>query len=242
MYKKKICVVLPSYKVRNTILKVYKKLKKIKKISLLIFVDDSCPQKSVSFLKSQIKKDKKVIFIFLKKNLGVGGATLKGIELANKMKFDIITKFDADNQHRINDLKAVIKKLLRDDIYFCKGYRILTFKASLKRKMPLVRIIGASALTYMSNLTTGNFSVRDVTNGLLGLNSKILKIINFKSLKKNYFFEQDLIFRVSRKKIKIHQIKAEVIYNDEISSLNTLKSVIPFFIYHIQNFLKKSSD
>ena len=141
------------------------------------------------------------------------------------MKFDIITKFDADNQHRIIDLKAVIKKLLRDDIYFCKGYRILSFKASLKRKMPLVRIIGASALTYMSNLTTGNFSVRDVTNGLLGLNSKILKIINFKSLKK----------------IKIHQIKAVVIYNDEISSLNTLKSVIPFFIYHIQNFLKKTS-
>ena len=239
MYKKKICVVLPCYKVRNKILKVYKKLKKIKKIDLLIFVDDCCPQKSVSFLKSKIKKEKKVIFIFLKKNLGVGGATLKGIELANKMKFDIITKFDSDNQHRINDLIAVIKKLSRNDIYFCKGYRILSLNASLKRKMPIVRIIGASALTYMSNLTTGNFSVRDVTNGLLGFNSKVLKIINFKTLKKNYFFEQDLIFRVSRKKIKIHQIKAEVIYNDQISSLNALKSIIPFFIYHTQNLFKK---
>ena len=50
------------------------------------------------------------------------------------------------------------------------------------------------------------------------------------------------LFCVNTGKIKIHQIKAEVIYNDEISSLNTLKSVIPFFIYHIQNFLKKSSD
>lgn len=62
---------------------------------------------------------------------------------------------------------------------------------------------------------------------------------NFKTLKKNYFFEQDLIFRVSRKKIKIHQIKAEVIYNDQISSLNALKSIKPFFIYHTQNLLKK---
>ena len=57
--KKKICVVLPCYLVRNTILQVYKKIKKIKKIDLLIFVDDNCPQKSVSFLKSQLKKEKK---------------------------------------------------------------------------------------------------------------------------------------------------------------------------------------
>ena len=64
MYKK-ICVVLPCYKVRNTILKVYKKLKTIKKIDLLLFVDDSCPQKSVSFLKSQIKKDKKVLSFYI---------------------------------------------------------------------------------------------------------------------------------------------------------------------------------
>ena len=158
------------------------------------------------------------------------------------MNFDIIIKFDADNQHRVNDLIAIKKKLLRDDIYFCKGYRNLSFKESFKRKMPLVRIIGANVLTYMSNLTTGNFTVRDVTNGLLGLNSKILKIINYKSLKKNYFFEQDLIFRVSKQKIKIHQIKTEVIYKNEISSLNALKSVIPFFIYHTHNFFKKTSD
>ena len=175
----------------------------------------------------------------MKKNLGVGGATLKGIDLANKMNFDIIIKFDADNQHRVNDLMSMVKKLLGDKVDFCKGYRILNFNASFKRKMPLVRIIGASVLTFMSNLTTGNFNVRDVTNGLFGLNSKILKDINFKSLKKNYFFEQDLIFRVSQKKIKIHQINSEVIYNDETSSLNTLNSIIPFTIYHIQNFISK---
>tara|TARA_A100001011_G_scaffold392506_1_gene480247 strand:- start:6 stop:725 length:720 start_codon:yes stop_codon:yes gene_type:complete len=236
--KKKICVVLPCYKVKNNILKVYQKLKK-KKIDLLIFVDDNCPLKSVSFLKSKIKNDDKVIFIFLKKNLGVGGATLKGINLANKMKFDIIVKFDADNQHRVNDLMRVIKKLLKDNIYFCKGYRNLSLNASLKRKMPIIRIIGANVLTYMSNFTTRNFNVRDVTNGLFGLNSKILKIINIRGLKRNYLFEQDLIFKVAQKKIKIHQINSEVIYNNEISSLNALKSIVPFAQYHIKNFFFK---
>ena len=236
--KKKICVVLPCYKVKNNILKVYQKLKK-KKIDLLIFVDDNCPFKSVSFLKSKIGIDNKVVFIFSKKNLGVGGASLRGIDLANKMKFDIIVKFDADNQHRVNDLMRVIKKLLKDNVYFCKGYRNLSFSASFKRKMPLIRILGANVLTYMSNFTTKNFYVRDVTNGLFGLNSKILKIINFRDLKKNYLFEQDLIFKVTQKKIKIHQINSEVIYNDEISSLNTLKSIFPFALYHLKNYFIK---
>ena len=46
--KKKICIVLPCFKVKNNILKVYKKLKKLK-IDCLVFVDDNCPQRSVHY-------------------------------------------------------------------------------------------------------------------------------------------------------------------------------------------------
>ena len=236
--KKKICIVLPCFKVKNNILKVYKKLKKLK-IDCMVFVDDNCPQHSVHFLKSKIKKNKNVKFIFLKKNLGVGGATLKGISFAYNQDFDIIIKFDSDNQHKISDLLKIINILLKNNVNFCKGYRSLSFNDSLKRKMPLIRIIGASALTYLSNITTGNFNTKDVTNGLFGFNRRVLKKVNFKKLKKNYFFEQDLIFRLSQHKIKIHQIKSEVIYKDEISSLNTLNSVIPFLFYHFQNLFNR---
>ena len=105
--------------------------------------------------------------------------------------------------------------------------------------MPLIRILGASCLTYISRLTTKNFNLKDVTNGLFGMKSEILNIINLKQIKKNYFFEQDLIFRICRKKIKIFQVNSEVIYANEKSSLNTLGSIIPFFTYHIQNFFYK---
>ena len=113
MSKNKVCVILPCFKVKNQIYKVYKKLIEIK-LDCLIFVDDNCPEKSVSYLKSKIKKSKKIQFIFLKENLGVGGATLKGLKLACKQGYDIIIKFDSDNQHKIsdllNDLKIPLKK------------------------------------------------------------------------------------------------------------------------------------
>lgn len=238
MKKQKICVILPSYRVKNQIYIVYKKLINLN-LDCIIFVDDNCPQKSVSYLKSKIKKNKKTHFIFSKKNLGVGGATLKGFKFAYKKKYDIIIKFDADNQHKIVDLIKITKKLKQKDINFCKGYRNLNFKASIKRGMPLIRILGANALTLLSNITTNNFQLKDVTNGLFGMKTKILKNIDLIGLKKNYFFEQDLIFRISMAKIKLHQIKSEVIYSDEESSLSAIKSIIPFLFYHFQNIIYK---
>lgn len=239
MQKNKVCVILPCYNVKNKIYTVYKKLI-TKKFDCLIFVDDNCPEKSVAYLKSKIKKNKKIKFIFLKKNLGVGGATLKGFKLARDEGYQILIKFDSDNQHKVSDLSKIIKVLKNNDVIFCKGYRNLNFKASLKRKMPLIRILGANALTYISRLTTKNFNLKDVTNGLFGMKSDLLNIINLRKIRKNYFFEQDLIFRICKKKIKIFQVNSEVIYANENSSLNTLGSIIPFLIYHLQNFFYKN--
>ena len=239
MSKNKVCVILPCYKVKNQIFTVYKKLIK-KKIDRLIFVDDKCPEESVKYLKSITKQNKKIKYIFLKKNLGVGGATFKGFISAINQNYDIIVKFDSDNQHRIKDLMKIINTLKREEVLFCKGYRDLCLKKSLKRNMPLIRVLGANALTFMSKITTKNFDLKDVTNGLFGIKSKILKKINLKTVQTNYFFEQDLIFRTSNQKIKIFQIKSEVIYGNENSSLKPLAVIIPFLIYHIKNFFYKN--
>ena len=167
MSKNKVCIILPCYRVKHKIYTVYKKLIN-QKIDCLIFVDDNCPQKSVKYLKSRISKNKKVQFIFLRKNLGVGGATLKGFKSAFDQGYDLILKFDSDNQHKIIDLIKIIKKLKEPEVYFCKGYRNLTLKDSFKRKMPLIRTLGASALTIISKITTSNYNLKDVTNGLFG--------------------------------------------------------------------------
>ena len=106
--------------------------------------------------------------------------------------------------------------------------------------MPLIRIIGANTLTYISRITTKNYYLKDVTNGLFGMKSSLLNIVDLKNIKKNYFFEQDLIFRICKKNIKISQINSEVIYANENSSLNALGSIFPFLIYHLQNFFYKN--
>jgi dolichol-phosphate mannosyltransferase len=234
----KVCVVLPCYNVKNQIYEVYNKLKNLK-IDKLIFVDDCCPQKSVKYLNSKIKKkNKNVHFIFLKKNAGVGGATLRGFEEARKKKYDIVVKFDSDNQHYVNDLKKIINRLKKKNVYFCKGFRFF-YEKNFKIGAPIIRIIGTIVLTYITRLITQNYQLKDVTNGLFGIKTCILDRLNVKKIKKNYFFEQDIIFYTLLNKIDIDQIKTKVFYGSEKSSLNILKIIIPFIFYHLKNITIK---
>ena len=61
---------------------------------------------------------KNVEVIFLKKNLGVGGATKTGFKKAVKNNFEIIFKIDGDGQHNPEDISKFIKKLIQTNINF----------------------------------------------------------------------------------------------------------------------------
>jgi len=56
----------------------------------------------------------------------------------------------------------------------------------------------------------------------------------FEKISNNYFFEQDIIFYTSLKKINIIQSKISTIYRPTIqSSLNELKIIIPFILRYV---------
>ena len=236
--KRNICIVIPCYKVKHKIFSVYKNID-FKIVDKVIIVDDCCPEKSGKFLQKIIKKNNKIEFIFLKKNLGVGGATIKGFRYALKKKFDIIIKIDGDGQHNIDILKFFLNGFERNKFDFCKGYRSLDRKSKKKSKMPFFRFWGAKVLEILVRLNSGNHAISDPCHGLIALNYKLLKKINLNHLKENYFFEQDLILNVVKLNGKIGQFKNEVTYGNETSSLNPLMSILPFLYYHFLHFLKK---
>ena len=87
MKKNRVCIVIPCYKVRDKIISVLKKID-FKTIDKVIIVDDFCPEYSGKFVKKNFQSSK-ISFIFLKKNEGVGGATIAGFQLAKKKKFTL---------------------------------------------------------------------------------------------------------------------------------------------------------
>ena len=228
-----VCVIIPCYKVSSKIFDVLNS-RYLNQVDRIVIVDDKCPEKTGKKVTEILKKKSKVKVLMHKENRGVGGATITGFKYALKNKFKIVIKIDGDGQHKLHVLKKMIDSLSKN-YDFSKGYRNLNYNSYLKHKMPLVRLIGAVGLTFLTRINTGKYDIKDPCHGLIGFQCKFLKKINLDEIQKDYLFEQDIIFKVVKLKAQFNQIKNEVIYDDENSSLNPISSIIPFLFFHIKN-------
>ncbi len=232
---RKVCVIIPCYKVKDKISKVILRL--LKKSIKIIIVDDKCPQKTGAYVKKKFKQ-KKILVIFQKKNSGVGGATLEGFKYAIKKKYNIAIKIDGDDQHDTKVLSLFIKALTTQNYDICKGYRFDTLDDYFNIKMPFIRLFGATVLTFILRFVSGNWRIKDVCHGFIGFRVDFLKKLDFSKIQKNFFFEQDILFHSVLKKAKIKQIRNLVRYEANITSnLKPLNSILPFLFYHSKNFL-----
>jgi len=94
-------------------------------------------------------------------NLGQGAALQTGIQFALRQGADTIVTFDADGQHRSNDIEGLIEALATHNADFALGSRFLGGAVA----MPLSRRILLTAATWFTRLTTG-LNVSDTHNGL----------------------------------------------------------------------------
>ena len=181
-YEKKTFVVMPCYKVRNKVMTVLNN-KKLSKIDKIVIIDDQCPENTGFFLKKKLKKNNKYKIIIHKKNQGVGGATITGMKYALKNKFDMVIKVDGDGQHNLSIIRNFKKEILNNKFDFCKGYRKLSLK---KRNMPIIRLLGARSLTFLTKLNSGNWNIKDPCHGLIALRCDFLRKINLNKIRKNW--------------------------------------------------------
>lgn len=229
--KYKVCVVIPCFKVKSEILSVLNAIN-FKLVDKVFVVDDFCPENTGEYVKKL--KFNKVEVLFLKKNLGVGGATIRGFKKALSLKYDLIFKIDGDGQHNPNDIKRFLKNFKNHNINFCKGTRFT--RNSEKNKIPKLRYFGNKILTSLTKFNCKIDNLTDAVNGFLCIKSTLLKKIDLNKLNKGFFFEEDLLFYLSFADLKLKEIPIKTIYFDK-SNLNPFKMVLPFIINHFKNLL-----
>jgi dolichol-phosphate mannosyltransferase len=229
-----IFIVIPCYKVKNKISKVIKNT--LKFADKIIIVDDKCPQKTGNFVKKNIK-NKKIIVLFNKQNLGVGGATMKGYKIALKLKAKIIIKMDGDDQMNPKYIPYLIKNVQNGEAGYCKGNRFYNF--NVITKMPLIRLLGNIFLSIIGKFSTGYWNIFDFTNGYTAISHITLKKISLSNLSNNFFFETDLLCNLYLKNIRVLDVNIPAIYNDSKSNL-VISNVFLYFLFgNILNFLKR---
>ena len=234
-FKQETAIVIPCYKVKKHVLKVIKKA--LIYSNFVIIVDDHSPYGESNYIKKNIKNKKNLKIITLSKNLGVGGATIKGYKEAIKIKkVKYIFKIDGDNQMNCSFIPRMVNQL-SNGFDYVKGNRFGEYSSF--SNMPIIRIFGNIFFSLLSKLSTGYYHIGDSHNGFTGIKKEMcMKIINY-NISKEYFFEVDMLFYLNRSKAKVKDVFMKAIYKDEISNVNYFRAIFLFPVYHFKNIVKR---
>lgn len=227
-------MVIPAYKAKNQILTVLNDIPPF--VERIIVVDDACPEATGEFV-AEHSKDPRVEVTFNPINLGVGGAMVTGYQLALEQKCDIVVKLDGDGQMDARQIPRLINSIVSCRADYSKGNRFDSLEDL--EQMPPTRIFGNAVLSLMSKVSSGYWQINDPANGYTAIHVSTLKKINLMKVRRSWFFESDMLFRLSTIKAVVEDVPMAAIYGSEKSNLSILKVALIFPWLHLVNLLKR---
>lgn len=220
----KISVVIPCYRVKKHIQDVISQIGP--EVIRIYAVDDCCPEQSGDFILQNVT-DPRVVVLRNSVNLGVGGAMKNGYRQALQDGMDIIIKIDGDGQMDPSLIPMFSTPIQDGEADYAKGNRF--YDLTHISQMPLIRILGNSALSFMTKLSTGYWNVFDVNNGFVAIHANVLSHINLDKVSDRYFFESDMLYQFGLLRGKVVDIPMDALYADEESNLKIKKYFLIFF-------------
>jgi glycosyltransferase involved in cell wall biosynthesis len=160
-----ITIGIPAYNEEENIARLILKLQKI--TDRIIVCNDGS-----SDLTGEIAEKMGVIVINHPKNLGYGAGIRSIFLKAKEIDSDILVTFDADGQHRIEDIQTVLEPIMKDEADIIIGSRFL----GDSKNIPGYRKAGIKTITSVTN-TAMDSKITDSQSGFRAYNKKVLKDI-----------------------------------------------------------------
>jgi dolichol-phosphate mannosyltransferase len=230
----KVAIVMPCYGVRTQVLRVLAKVGP--EVSKIYVIDDKCPEKTGEYVLSQAT-DPRITVLFHETNQGVGGAVITGYRAALADGMDVIVKVDGDGQMDPGLVMSIARPVIQGSADYSKGNRFDSLEGLFG--MPKIRILGNAVLSLWSKIASGYWSITDPTNGFTAIHREALHAVNLDKVRKTYFFESDMLFRLSIVNCVVVDVPMTASYGEERSNLKIRKVVFEFPWRHSVNFLKR---
>ena len=128
------------------------------------------------------------------------------------------------------NINKLLKPIVNEEYDYAKGNRFFHFNSF--KEMPKLRIFGNTILSFVAKLSNGYWNIYDPNNGFTAINMKVLKEIDLEKVSNSYFFESDMLFRLSIIRARITDVPMKAIYKDEISNLKIKNIVFEFIGKH----------
>ncbi len=202
----KVVIGIPAFNEEKNIAKIIVKLQKVADTIIV------CNDGSTDMTK-EISEKMGVKVINHPKNLGYG-AGIRSIFLeAAKMEPDILVTFDADGQHKIEDIQTVIQPILDNEADIVIGSRFL--KDETNKNVPKYRKIGIKVITGITDSVT-DLKLTDAQSGFRAYKKNVLKDIVPSD--KGMGVSTEILIKASKRKFKVKEVPIEILYTGDTST------------------------
>jgi glycosyltransferase involved in cell wall biosynthesis len=229
-----IVVVVPSFRVSRQIMGVLARIGG--EVDRIYVVDDACPEHTADVVERECT-DPRVVVLRHAENLGVGGAVVTGYRAALGDGADIVVKVDGDGQMDPAFLPTMVRDIVAGRADYTKGNRF--YDLDLLRGMPKVRLFGNAMLSLVNKVASGYWDVMDPTNGYTAIHRAALARLPLDKLDRGYFFESDMLFRLSTIRAVVRDVPMAARYEDEPSSLRIGRVAVSFPLKYLRAAAKR---
>jgi len=234
--RKTIGVVVPAYNEELLISGVLKNIPGF--VDKIIVVNDGSTDRTKTKILNE--KQKKIVLIDHKRNLGLGASLADGYLKASKLNLDIIAVMAGDNQMDPRDLKNIIMPIIKGYVDYSKGNRLLVKDVS--KIMPKHRFIGNIIATFLTKFATGYWSMIDPQCGYTAISKKALDKIDIRTLKNGYGYNADILVRLNIFNFKITDVEIKPVYGREKSGIKFFRYAPEMIYYLLKLFLHRLKE
>ena len=203
----KIIIGIPAFNEEKNIAGIITKLADI--TDTIIVCNDGS-----SDLTSDIAEKMGAFVINHEKNLGYGAAIRSIFLKAKELDGDILVTFDADGQHRIEDIEKVTKPIIDQEADLVIGSRFLD---ESEKEVPRYRKVGIKVITKITNASIKK-QLTDSQSGFRAYSKKVLVELNPSEL--GMGISTEILIKASSKNFRITEVPIKILYAGDTSTHN----------------------
>ena len=202
----KIIIGLPTFNEEKNIASIIIKLRK--KYEQIMVCNDGSTD-----LTGPIAEKMGAMLITHPKNLGYGAAIRSLLTKFMESDADILVTFDADGQHRIEDIESVIEPIIQNKADITIGSRFLDGNTDI----PRYRKIGIKAITNITNAGTET-KVTDSQSGFRAYHKRVVP--NIIPSEYGMGASTEILIKANKKQFRIAEVPIKVLYEGNTSTHN----------------------
>ena len=205
----KVTIGIPAFNEEKNIAKMIVKLKKI--YDEIIVCNDGSTD-----LTGEIAENLGVIVINHKQNLGYGAGINSIIKKSKEIDTDILVTFDADGQHKVEDVKKVIEPIKNGDADLVIGSRFLS---KAKEKIPEYRKIGINIITKVTNAGLKK-KITDSQSGFRAYSKDLISKLDISDM--GMGISTEILIKTNSLGFRITEIPITILYEGKTSTQNPI--------------------